>query len=134
MKYLLDTNMCIRFINGRVPHIRTKVLHTPPLDMVLCSVVKAEMLTGSAKSQHPEQSRAVQLEFFSRFQSLPFDDTAAAIYGDIRAHLEKLGTPIGSNDLMIAAIALTHDLVLVTHNLREFERVPHLRLEDWELG
>ena len=64
---------------------------------------------------------------------MPFDDIAAEIYGRIRAHLATQGTPIGANDLQIASISLAHDLILVTHNTREFSRVPRLRLEDWEL-
>jgi len=70
--------------------------------------------------------------FFDAFISLPFDDRSAAVYGDIRAKLERQGTPIGPNDLMIAAIALANDLILVTHNLREFERIDNLKYEDWE--
>jgi len=64
--------------------------------------------------------------------SLPFDDAAALVYGEIRSTLEKAGTPIGPNDLMIASIARTHGVILVTHNLKEFSRVPGLELEDWD--
>lgn len=71
-------------------------------------------------------------EFFNEFVSLPFDGRAAEIGGQIRAQLADVGTPIGSNDLLIAAIALAHNLILVTHNTREFSRVAGLRIEDWE--
>jgi tRNA(fMet)-specific endonuclease VapC len=71
-------------------------------------------------------------EFVSPFTSLPFDDFCAHAYGQIRAQLEQAGTPIGSNDLMIAAIAVAHGLTLVTHNTREFKRILGLVLEDWE--
>lgn len=133
MKYLLDSNTCIRYLNGRVPQLRTKVLAVLPEDMAVCSIVKAEMFAGAAKSQFPERSLAKQLAFFRRFVSLPFDDDAAAVYGQLRAYLEKLGTPIGGNDMLIAAVTLAHDLVLVTHNTSEFERVPGLVIEDWEV-
>lgn len=77
---------------------------------------------------------ALYQEFFSELVSLRFDGNAAAVYGRIRARLEASGTPIGPNDLQIAAIALANDLILVTHNTREFSRVEGLRLEDWELS
>jgi tRNA(fMet)-specific endonuclease VapC len=132
MKYLLDTNTCIRFINGRAPKIRVRLLAINDTDIAISTIVQAEMYTGSAKSQSPEKSRAVQDEFFKQFTRLPFDETSAHIYGEIRAYLERRGTPIGGNDLLIAATAIAHNLILVTHNIREFERVPNLRLEDWE--
>lgn len=70
--------------------------------------------------------------FVARFVNLPFDPPAAKEYGRLRLALERAGTPIGPNDLMIASIALAHGLVLVTHNVPEFARVPGLRIEDWE--
>lgn len=80
---------------------------------------------------HKKRSPAHQ-QFLNLFVSLPFDDNAALIYGEIRAQLRALGTPIGPNDLQIAAIALANNLILVTHNLREFSRVNGLPIEDWE--
>jgi tRNA(fMet)-specific endonuclease VapC len=77
---------------------------------------------------------ALYQEFFSELISLPFDGNAAEVYGRIRARLEALGTPISPNDLQIAAIALANNLILVTHNTREFSRVEGLHLEDWELS
>jgi tRNA(fMet)-specific endonuclease VapC len=133
MKYLLDTNTCIRYLNGRVPKIREKLRRVPTVDIAVCSVVKAELYTGAAKSQTIEQSIAKQQRFLRLFQSLPFDDVAAVVYGQVRATLEKRGTPIGPNDLMIAAIALANNLILVTHNTDEFGRIDGLQLEDWEL-
>jgi tRNA(fMet)-specific endonuclease VapC len=70
----------------------------------------------------------------AQFISLPFDDSAAMFFGQIRSQLESMGTPIGSYDLQIAAIALAHNLVLITHNTREFSRVDNLQLEDWEIA
>ena len=133
MKYLLDTNTCIRYINGRAPKIRAKMQTVARAEIAVCSVVKAEMFYGAAKSSAPQQSLTKQLAFFSSFTSHPFDDSAATVYGQIRAHLEQLGTPIGPNDMQIAAIALANDLILITHNTSEFGRVPNLKLEDWEL-
>lgn len=132
MKFLLDTNTCIRYINGRAPAIRDHVLNVADIDIAITAITKAEMFAGAEKSQTPKRSRDKQEAFFSRFASLAFDDAAAHEFGHIRAALETAGTPIGPYDMQIAAIALVHDLILVTHNTREFERVPGLRIEDWE--
>jgi len=101
--------------------------------LAVCSIVKAELFFGSLRSQNPSRSRQVQDDFLSGLASLPFDDLAAESYAQIRADLANSGTPIGPNDLMIAAVALAHHLILVTHNTTEFGRVKGLRLEDWEL-
>jgi tRNA(fMet)-specific endonuclease VapC len=132
MKYLLDTNACIRFLNGRSEPLRKRVLQTNPEDIFLCSVVKAELFYGAMKSRSPVRALEKQYQFVSQFISLPFDDSAAEIYSQIRANLEKGGTPIGPYDLQIAAIAISNELTLVSHNLREFSRVQNLSLDDWE--
>ncbi|MEP7285576.1 MAG: type II toxin-antitoxin system VapC family toxin [Chloroflexota bacterium] len=133
MKYLLDTNTCIRFLNGRAPQIRQKMATVEDTDIAISTVTQGEMYAGSAKSQQPLQSRARQSAFFVRFVSLPFDEPAANEFGRIRAALEVAGTPIGPYDMQIAAIALAQELIVVTHNTREFERIAGLQLEDWEL-
>ena len=133
MKYLLDTNTCIRFINGRNPRIREHFLEVDDADLAVSTITRAELFYGSAKSQTPAASRAKQREFLRRFSTLPFDNRAAEVYGPMRAVLEQRGLPIGQNDMLIAAIALANNLTLVTHNTREFERIDQLRLEDWEI-
>ena len=132
MSYLLDTNVCIRYLNGRSQAIKARLEGTDPSTVLLCSVVKAELLFGVAKSRASEQTRAKLDQFLQPFESLPFDDRAASHYASIRAQLERRGAPIGPNDLMIAAIALAHDTILVTANAREFTKVEDLRWEDWE--
>lgn len=132
MTYLLDTNVCIRYINGRSSQVVERLKAIPPHEIVVCSVVKAELFYGSRRSHYPERSLQVQNKFLRPFRSLPFDDAAAVVYADIRANLTERGLPIGPNDLMIAAIAVAHGLVLVTHNVREFGRIPALQIEDWE--
>jgi tRNA(fMet)-specific endonuclease VapC len=132
MKYLLDSNTCIRYINGRSTTIFNKLNATLQDDMVVCSVVKAELFFGAQRSQNPEKSLAGQRQFFALFKSLLFDDSAAEHYGIIRAYLARQGTPIGGNDLLIAAIALANDVTLVTSNTREFSRIIGLRIEDWD--
>lgn len=132
MKYLLDTNICIRHLNQRSATITAHLHAVDDTDIAICSVVKGELYLGAMKSRTREATLRKQLVFVERFRSLPFDDEAALYYARIRAELETAGIPIGSNDLMIAAIALANDLTLVTHNTREFGRIAGLKIEDWE--
>jgi tRNA(fMet)-specific endonuclease VapC len=134
MRYLLDTNTCIRYINGTSKAVFENLDAQEEGDVVVCSVVKAELFYGAMRSQKPDKNLADQQVFLSLFTSLPFDDRAAEVYGRIRADLANKGTPIGGNDLMIAAIALVHALTLVTHNTGEFERVDGLNIVDWEIS
>ncbi len=130
--YLLDTNVCIRFLNKRSPAIIEKLLQVEPGHIFLCSIVKAELIYGAHKSNNPSKALKIQGEFCSRFRSLHFGDAAANVYGKIRADLEKKGKIIGPNDLIIASIAIAENLTLITHNTREFSRVEGLSYEDWE--
>ncbi|MEL6166639.1 MAG: type II toxin-antitoxin system VapC family toxin [Cyanobacteria bacterium J06628_3] len=132
MKYLLDTNVCARYLNGKSLLIRERIRATNKDDIAVCSVVKAELFYGAMRSNNPQKTLQNQQQFLNLFISLPFDDDTALIYGEIRAQLAALGTPIGPNDLQIAAIALRNNLILVTHNVREFSRVNGLQIEDWE--
>lgn len=132
MTYSLDSNVCIIYLNGKSPQVRQRLNSTPVAEIFLCSVVKGELFYGARRSNNPVKSLQIQQQFLSQFVSLPFDDAAAVIYGEIRAALAQAGTPIGSNDLQIAAIALAKNLTLVTHNTREFSRVQGLKLEDRE--
>lgn len=133
MRYLLDTNACIHYLNGTSEAIRGMIEITPPHEIVVCSVVKAELFYGAENSQRPQANLEKQRAFLNRFASLPFDDQAAEAYGRIRAKLKKAGTPIGPNDLLIASIAVAHNCILVTHNTKEFGRISELELEDWEV-
>lgn len=133
MIFLLDSNTCILYLKGKSTSVKARLDSLSPDDIAVCSLVKAELFFGSQQSTTPEQSLAVQESFLDQFVSLPFDDKAARFYARIRAQLKKAGTPIGPNDLLIASIALANNLILVTHNSREFGRVPNLVLEDWEL-
>ena len=130
--YLLDTNACIRILNGSSPAVAARLQATNPSDVRLCSVVKAELLYGARRSGRVEPNLRLLQEFFAPLVSLPFDDRCAQEAGLIRLDLERSGRPIGPNDLLIAATARAHDLGLVTHNAREFSRVPGLPVEDWE--
>lgn len=96
-------------------------------------ITKAELYYGSAKSQTPERTRAKQQEFLNTIETVPFDETAALHFGDIRAALERAGKPIGAYDMLIAATALANALILVTHNVDEMSRVGGLHIDDWEV-
>jgi len=134
LKFLLDTNTCIRYLNGRSLNIKARFARTSDSDIAVCSVVKGELYFGAARSRDPTATRRHQDIFLSRFVSLAFDDVAAGIYGAIRAALVVKGQLIGPNDLLIAAIALANHLKLATNNTAEFSRVPGLSIEDWEAG
>ena len=130
--YLLDTNACIRILNGTSERLVARLGEHEPAEIHLCAVVKAELLYGARKSSRPAANLRLLGRFFEPLLCLPFDDACADRYGIIRAELERAGTPIGPNDLMIAATAVAHDLTLVTHDVAELSRVAGLRFEDWE--
>ncbi|MEB3338495.1 MAG: type II toxin-antitoxin system VapC family toxin [Leptolyngbyaceae bacterium] len=132
MIYLLDTNTCIQYINRYSQPIVNRLQNLFPSDVAICDVVKFELYYGAYNSSQIEKNLEILREFFLEFPSLAFDGQAASICGYLRSQLKVKGTPIGAYDLQIAAISLAHNLTLVTHNTREFERIPGLRLEDWE--
>lgn len=131
MSHLLDTNVCIHFLNPGHDELTQRICATAA-DIFLCSVVKAELYFGAYHSERREKNLALLQRFFQQFHSLAFDDRASELCGRSRAELRGKGTPIGPYDLQIASIALAHDLVLVTHSVAEFSRVSGLRIEDWE--
>lgn len=129
--FLLDTNTCIGHLTGRSRNTTDRLRALSPDEIVLCSVVKAELLAGAWKSSRTKDNLVLLARFFEPFASLAFDDLAADVCGRLRADLERQGRPIGPNDLLIASIAVAHGLVVVTSNKGEFERVPNLAIEDW---
>lgn len=133
MKYLLDTNTCVRILNNSNQQIVERISTTPASDIYLCTVVQLELYYGAYKSSQQETNLAKLARLFNQFLILSFDERSAKIAGRIRAQLAALGTPIGPYDLQIAAIALANNLILVTHNTGEFSRVEGLQIEDWEL-
>ena len=127
---LLDTNICIHLINMKPPAVLARFRQYRMGEIGLCSVVAAELAFGVAKSQSARNRQALEM-FLAPLTILPFDAAAVWIYGDLRADLERRGTPIGSFDTLIAAHALSQQALLVTNNTREFAKVPGLQLDTW---
>lgn len=127
----LDTNICIYFLKGVYPQIRTRLLGHGPEDIKIPSVVMAELFYGAAKSAKQRENKNLITQFLEPFEIVPFDDAAALCYADIRSQTEGKGTPVGPNDLIIAATVVSQDGILVTNNLREFQRISQLAIENW---
>ncbi len=130
LKYLLDTNIVIYVIKRRPLEV-LEVFNRHHGRMAISSITLAELAHGAEKSSDVSRNTAVVEDFVSRLTVFPYDDKSAWQCGHICAALEKVGQPIGINDLHIAAHARGNGLTLVTNNLREFERVPGLLLENW---
>ncbi|MFC3853926.1 tRNA(fMet)-specific endonuclease VapC [Salinispirillum marinum] len=130
LKYMLDTNIVIYVIKRRPIEV-LEVFNLHAGQMCVSSITLAELLHGAEKSAKPEHNLRQVEEFFSRLDILDYGQKAAAHYGQIRTELERKGTPIGVNDLHIAGHARSEGLTLVTNNMREFERIEALRLENW---
>ena len=131
MKYLLDTNVCADYLNGRHPPVVERIQACRPGDIVIGSIMEAELRYGVNRSVHQRANQARLEALLANFDVVPFDSKAAVAYGRIRSALEAGGTPIGPNELFIAAQALALELVLVTDNVAEFGRVPGLKVENW---
>ena len=123
MRYLVDTNAWIHYLKHAGSPVEARLRRTPAQEIAVCSVVWGELLHGARKYEKRDERLARIERALGPFRSLPFDDAAARRYAEIRDTLETRGQVIGPNDLLIAAIALTHGLTLVTNN-REFSRVP----------
>ena len=128
---LLDTNACISLLNNNSLPLVSRMRRRSPDEIALCSIVKAELIYGAYHSSRIAQNLRTLQRFFEAFYSFPFDDDCAAAAGRLRADLAQAGSPIGPNDLLIAATALTNDRILVTASTREFDRVPGLVIENW---
>ena len=131
--FLLDTNLCVSYLRGKNTLVRTRVLAQPTSALRLCAPVLAELRFGAANSGSPASEAGKVEAFVAHFSSLPFDDATTPEYVRIRHDLTRRGLLISEMDLLIASIARTHNLTLVTHNTSEFSRVPGLQLVDWEL-
>jgi tRNA(fMet)-specific endonuclease VapC len=131
MKLMLDTNVCIYLIKEHPASVLERFAAHPVGDIGISVITLAELEYGVAKSSRPAKNREALEQFVSPLDVAPFDRAATAAYGRLRTALEKKGQPIGSMDLLIAAHALSLNVRLITHNVKEFGRVPGLRIEDW---
>ncbi|MEA3392807.1 MAG: type II toxin-antitoxin system VapC family toxin [Candidatus Marinimicrobia bacterium] len=127
----LDTNTCIYYLNGKYPSILEHFHNNSPGQIMIPSIVKAELLYGVEKSQRKIENRKTVQQFLDAFQIANFDSEAAVQYSTIRTQLENIGTSIGPNDLIIASIVKSQNGILITNNTKEFSRVEGLHLEDW---
>ena len=131
MKYLLDTNICIYALKNKYSSLSRKLFCIHPDEIAISAITVSELEYGAAKSKWGEQTRLRMHMFLSAFTILSFSEQDAMIAGQIRAFLEQKGTIIGPYDILIAAQGVSRDLTVVTHNTKEFIRVPQIRLEDW---
>ncbi|HEU0044174.1 type II toxin-antitoxin system tRNA(fMet)-specific endonuclease VapC [Sphingomonas sp.] len=130
LRYLLDTNVCIRVLRDRPPSMRER-FNAHASELCISTIVLTELLHGAAKSARPTDNRQQVENMAGRLEVLSYDEAAAAHAGEIRAELERKGLGIGTFDTLIAGHARSRGLAVVTGNLREFERVPGLLCEDW---
>ena len=131
MTYLLDTNICIYALKNRPPGVLQKLQAIGRQAVALSVITVLELRQGAEKSQQAAANHSRLDLFLDAMKILPFDEEAALLGARLRAHLERQGTPIGDFDSLIAAHALARELILVTNNLREFDRVPGLQTENW---
>lgn len=131
MPWMLDTDTCIGLIRRRPPGLVKKLTEAGVGNLSISVFTAGELQYGVEKSVQKDRNAQALSEFLLAFEILPLEESTAAAYGHVRAVLERRGTPIGSLDLWIAAHALSAHRTLVTHNTREFRRVPGLEVEDW---
>jgi tRNA(fMet)-specific endonuclease VapC len=132
--YLLDTNICIYLTKHQHPAINAKFQNLAENEVAMSVVTYGELQFGAYKSQQSKQVLAMLEKLSLAIPVLAMSQNVSMHYGEIRAHLQQQGTPIGNNDLWIAAHARAENLVLVTNNVREFERVPDLKVENWVIA
>ena len=131
IKLMLDTNMCIYIIKQKPKKVINNFKKLSFPEVGISSIVLSELEYGVVKSTKPTQNRLALTQFLAPLEILPYDDIAAFYYGKLRAHLQKMGTPIGSLDMLIAAHTLSVGCSLVTNNASEFQRVPRLKILNW---
>ena len=132
MKYLLDTNVCIKILKGNSENIQKKISTIKNTTILIPSIVRFELYYGAYKSTKIDETLLILEEFLKTFEEVIFDSIISKLCGQIRAELDKKGTPIGPYDILIGATALSKNYTLVTHNTKEFSRIKNLKIEDWE--
>ncbi|VAW88501.1 VapC toxin protein [hydrothermal vent metagenome] len=130
LKYMLDTNIIIYTIKNRPAQVR-EAFKQHEGQMCISAITKGELIYGAEKSSQPERNLTDIERLIARLEVAPFEDHASEHFGQLRAELYRIGKPIGPYDMMIAGHARAMGLILVTNNMKEFERVPGLRVENW---
>ena len=131
MIYMLDTNICIYTMKRKPEQVLRRFQRELDEGLCISSITLAELEYGMRHSSDPVRNEQALLRFLAPLSILPFGASAASVYGEIRAYLQRRGTPIGPLDMLIAGHARAENLILVTNNVREFERVPDLEIENW---
>ena len=131
MEYLLDTNICIYIIKKKPAEVFEKFRNLTIGDVGISSITLAELQYGIEKSSNSDKNREALEKFLTPIEIIDYDYDATVEYGKIRVELEKKGIPIGSLDMLIASHAKSLDVILVTNNVREFQRISGLRIENW---
>lgn len=131
MRYMLDTNICIYIIRKKPIKVLKKLRTFDLSDIVISAITHSELEYGVAKSSRQKENRNALIKFLTTLDIVPYDDKAAADYGQIRNHLEKKGAVVGAMDILIGAHARSIPVTLVTNNVKEFKRIPGLRVENW---
>lgn len=131
MKYMLDTDTCIYIIKRKPVAVIDRFRQLQISQVSVSSITLSELEYGVVKSSKPEQNHLALAQFLAPIEILPYGDTATQHYGELRVYLEKHGTPIGSLDMLIAAHALSTGCILITNNIKEFERIPNLQINNW---
>ena len=134
MRYMLDTNICIYAIKNKPKEVIERLEEHESSEICISSVTYAELIHGVEKSKAVNKNRIALTLLLADIEILPFDANAAESYGEIRAELERKGTPIGPLDMMIAGHAKSLGYTVVTNNIKEFERIVGLRFENWVNG
>lgn len=131
MTYMLDTNICIYAMKNKPEKVLQRLKAEINSGICISSITLAELEHGVKRSSDPVKNEQALLRFLVPLSILPFGSAAASEYGEIKAYLQSKGTPIGPMDMLIAGHARAEDVILVTNNVREFERVPELEIENW---
>ena len=131
MNYFLDTNIIIYAVKDTYPNLIKKFEETPSYNIVIPAIVKAELEYGASKSVNYKKTIDLYNKFINIYNTISFTDKETIFYGNVRTELEKKGMLIGANDMLIAATVLSHNGILVTHNVKEFSRISNLKIEDW---
>lgn len=131
MSYLLDTDICIYILNNKSPELQKRFQEKGGARICVSTLTEAELYYGAIHSAHPEKNRERVKDLLGPLEIIPFDSDAAREFASIKQTLTTKGKPIGAIDMLVAAIARAKSLTIVTNNLKHFESIPNLSVENW---